>query len=605
VDTTLTTNPPVFEGLPTEALTPLLDQLERRRFPAGTRVIAEGDFLGEMYIVVAGVAEVLMSDSDGVEHLINRVGPGGTLGEIALITGQSHSASVRATSDLDVLVLDDTDLKNAATAFPELYRNLVTILSRRLVRSNRRVVGAGLARVTLLVDDDAPGMLGYALASSVAWHAQCPTLLLRVDDRPAAPELYALATSLGGPSIDGLAGVRLETRRPPRASVLLTPPNGAFAPDHLAATLDHLSGEYVHILLQVPADFSSVLNIRRRITLTSHSRTIARDGTSVVRAWTERASSRPDRDGVLHVPALDSIDLQGVHTGLLTAAGGAGRAIGWAARHVAGLKVGVALGAGAVRGYAHVGALRVFDRIKLPVDYIAGTSIGAAIAALYALGASPAEIEGKLAGAAASAFRLTLPTRGMLSGAPLEKYLRGIGGNTRIEDVPIPLALTATDLTTRREVVFRSGLLWPAVMASLTIPGVYPAQMMGEYTLVDGGLSNPVPASAVAGLGAEAVIAVKLLGHAMRGPQYLESVEPRGAPPSVIEVMMRSFEIVQGHVPASAADVATVVVAPEFEQRGGPGLRQFRDGTRYIEVGERAAEESLPRLAAALPWLRS
>jgi NTE family protein len=289
---------------------------------------------------------------------------------------------------------------------------------------------------------------------------------------------------------------------------------------------------------------------------------------------------------------------------LLTASGRAGHALGWAARHLAGLSVGVALGAGSARGYAHVGVLRVFDRLKLPVDYIAGTSIGGAVAAMFALGHPPAEIATKLAAAGDAVFRLTLPTRGMLSNASLQKQMRAIGGNSRIEDLPMPLALTATDLISRREVVFRSGLLWPAVMASVTIPGVYPAQMMGEYTLVDGGLSNPVPASVVAAMGADVVIAVKLLGHGVRGPQDVESVEPRGVPPSVLEVMMRSFEIVQSHVPASASDVATVVVAPEFDAGRGLGLRNFRDGMRYIENGERAAEASLPRLAAALPWMR-
>lgn len=600
---TVLRNPGLFEGLSSEAFAPLLGQLPRRQFQAGARVIAEGDFLGEMYIVVSGVAEVFMSGSDGVEHLINRVGPGGTLGEIALITGLAHSASVRASSELEVLVLDDADLRNAATAFPELYRNLVAILSRRLVRSNRRAVGAALGRVTLLIDDDAPPLLGCALASSVAWHTQSPTLLLRIDNRQAAAELVELARTLPARLFEDAPNARVATS-PARAAVILGDPAGAFAPDHLASTVDHLSNQYLHILVQVPPDFPPVLNVRRRVRLIGADGA-AVDGTTTVHAWAEHASSRPDRHGVLHVPALESVDVQGLRAGLLTSAGRAGHALGWAARDVAGLKVGVALGAGSVRGYAHVGVLRVFDRIKLPVDYIAGTSIGAAVAALYALGHDAPAIATKLAAAGDAAFRLTLPRHGMLSNASLRTQFRAIGGDRHIEDLPMPLALTATDLHTRREVVFRTGLLWPAVLASLTIPGVYPAQTMGEYTLVDGGLSNPVPASVAAAMGAEAVIAVKLLGYTIRGPQYVEAIEPNGRPPSVLEVMMRSFEIVQSHVPASAADVATVVVAPEFELRGGLGLRNFRDGMRYVEVGERAAEESLPRLAAALPWLRS
>ncbi len=610
--TTIPKNVPVFEGLPAGALVPLLDRLMRRTFAAGATVIAEGDFLGEMYIVQAGLADVVMNDADGVEHVINRVGPGGTLGEIALITGQPHSASVRAAAALDVLVLTDRELREAATEYPELYRNLVAILSRRLVRSNRRAVGAALGRVTLLVDDAAPPLLGYALACSVAWHAQCPTLLLRLDDLPPPSEIVDLVQRTGAPLQHTELNLDIPVLPPlaePRALILLASAAGAFARDMLTTTLDHLSGHYQHILVQMPARLEPTLNVRHRIRLGEPGHTAALDSMdgheTLIQGWSDVGTpGRPARDGIVRVPPLNALDDLQLQQGALNLVSRAGQALGWAARHVTGLKVGLAFGAGSARGYAHIGVLRVIDRTKLPVDYVGGTSIGAAVAAMFAQGRGTAEILAKLDWASDAAFRLALPTRGMLSSTALERRLRQLGGNSRIEELPVPLALTATDLNSRREVVFRRGLLWPAVLASLTIPGVYPAQRMGHYTLVDGGLTNPVPASAVADMGANVVIAVKLLGGTARTAEYAESVEPRGAQPTVLEVMMRSFEIVQSHIPTSAKDVATVVVAPEFESSRGLGLRNFRDGSRYVELGEAAAQASMPRLAAALPWLR-
>jgi NTE family protein len=176
----------------------------------------------------------------------------------------------------------------------------------------------------------------------------------------------------------------------------------------------------------------------------------------------------------------------------------------------------------------------------------------------------------------------------------------------RFEDLQIPLGVTATDINTRRTVLFRSGFLWPAVLASMAIPGVYPAQTIGNHTLVDGAVMDPLPSHSVATMGADVVVAIRLAGNVSTTPQEAEAVVPSGQGPGVLDVIMRSLEIMQSNIPAAPADVPTIVIAPAFNgTRSVMGLRNFHEGRRFVEVGEAAAEASLPRLAAAIPWLRT
>ena len=231
-----------------------------------------------------------------------------------------------------------------------------------------------------------------------------------------------------------------------------------------------------------------------------------------IHAWVDRPVRRgPDarRDG-LRSPPLSHIDRAELARGVLPTSTPAGVALGWVARDLAGLKVGLALGAGSYRGYAHIGILRGLVRIGLEPDYLAGTSIGAAVAGLYAMGHSAEESTGFLDTLNSVFLPQTLSRRSLLSNVALAAKIREICLETRIEELPLPLAVVAADLETGREIVFRRGLLWLAVLGSSAIPGIHPAVSIGPYTAVDGGIVNPVPSSAATAMGANKVVAVRL-----------------------------------------------------------------------------------------------
>ncbi|HEY7417811.1 MAG TPA: patatin-like phospholipase family protein [Ktedonobacteraceae bacterium] len=607
----------LFDGLPTEILTPLLKRLEQRHFPVSATVLAQGAFAGEMYLIQSGTADISIADLQGNEHHLTRVGPGATLGEMSLLTGAPISATVRAdeTSGLEVLVLTAEDFHQIAAAFPSIYRNLAAILSERLARTNQHTLRQYQDRIIMLLDDDSPPLLGYALACSIAWHTRKPILLVLLADAASlSDEIRSLATLLPSPPLATASEnhARMYNTEGPaqkKAHLLLAAPDGAFAPPALGETLEGLCSQYAYVLLQTTEKKLLPSLTTRSVQLSGSQKSPLAESKNlqpghIIQAWTDADSPpRPDQLGILHVPKPGRDDEEALRQGALPTSTPTGRTLGWAARDVARLKVGLALGAGAAKGYAHIGALRVLEQAGLPVDYIAGTSIGGVVAALYALGYSPEATADILDLVGQAAFRLTFPTMALLSNAGLRTRMQKITGQKRIEDLAVPLALVAADLLTWQEVVFQRGLLWAAVLASMSIPGIYSPQRIGAHTLIDGGVLNPVPSDIVAEMGADRVIAIKLSNREASPRKWADAAEPVSSGPSVLQTMLRSIELMQSKFSANTAATATILIEPILRESSGKGLRNFSQGRRFIPLGEVAAEEALPRLAAVFPWL--
>jgi NTE family protein len=605
-----------FAGLSAEELPALLAQLERRLFPAGALLLMEGDSPSAMYVIQSGTAEVLVADRYGRSHKVDQARPGDVLGEMSLLTGQPVSATVRALTDIEALVIAGADFERIGSAFPLIFRNLGVLLADRLRRSHLHRLSSH-AEAILLQNAGAPtsALLGYALACSMAWHARRPVLFIVHGDRP--PEgLDALAAQSGADA--EAAGLPR-----PCARVLSVRPEGEYAPEALSTTLDRLGHSYDHVLLlsTVGAAVTEAPGLAARTVRlagpANEANRVAPAGNftgerrswHTLRAWAAGSSAvGPRKNGALDVPPLGPADHDALRTGLLAASSPAGRALGWAARELCGLKVGLALGAGSEKGYAHLGVLRVLERAGVPLDYLAGTSIGAAVAASRAGGHSPDEIERFFTSVGQAAFRFRFQRASLLSSAGLRDRMRDIAGRRRFEDLPIPLAVVAADLVTGREVVFRKGVVWPALVASMAIPGIYPAQRIGPYMLVDGGILDSVPGDVVAGLGADKVIGVNLSSNPTPPPIEAETAQPRGAPPSALKVLRSAVEIMQRNVSTRTQGAGTILIEPTFEAPGSGSwrrLRTFNEGRRYMDEGEAAAEAALPRLAEALPWLKT
>ena len=268
-------------------------------------------------------------------------------------------------------------------------------------------------------------------------------------------------------------------------------------------------------------------------------------------------------------------------------------------------KIGLALGSGSARGLAHIGVLRVLKEEDIPIDMIAGTSIGAVVGALYALRKNITRIE-EIADKInwtrlLSLVDLTLPKTGLIGGKRIIAWAKSIiGRDVQFSDLEIPFACVATDIMTGQEIVINEGSVMEAVRASFSIPGLFSvAKREGKY-LVDGGLVNPVPISIVKNMGAEFIIAVNVIPDISAPDKtYWTGRKGRRAfkEPNIIEILMQSIYIGAHPLVQTALKSADLVIEPRVASIG-PG--DFHRARECILQGELATEDSIPKLKRLL-----
>lgn len=247
-------------------------------------------------------------------------------------------------------------------------------------------------------------------------------------------------------------------------------------------------------------------------------------------------------------------------------------------------KVGLALGGGGARGFAEIGVLRVLEQEKIPIDVIAGTSVGSLIGAFYADTGSVLDAEFlAVAVEEADIFdvgALAVFSGGLVKGERLERFLTAHLKHTVIEEMAVPFAAVATELRTGRTAVFRRGAVAPAVHASCAIPGVFVPVEIGGVTYVDGGVTNPIPADVAREMGAEVVIAVAIPAE----------VPPR-TPRNPIAVAYHAATLMAAEIGRLRAREADIVISPDV---GDVAYNDFSQKKRLIDAGEAAARAALP-----------
>lgn len=255
-------------------------------------------------------------------------------------------------------------------------------------------------------------------------------------------------------------------------------------------------------------------------------------------------------------------------------------------------KVGVALGGGFARGLAHVGVLKVLEEEKIPVDFIAGTSVGSVIGAAYASGISAKELEEIAALVRFKDFsRWTFSRFGLFSNDKMSVFLHKILRCKTFEELRIPLAVAATDIITGEPAVFTTGDLVDPVRASCAYPGMFQPVRIEGRLLVDGLLAHAVPAKPLRDMGAERVISVYLAAH---------WVKP-GGPRHVFDVIGQCFSIAQDRMCGPWQTASDVILTPEI---GEFAYDDFVRAPELIRAGEVAARAALPQIRQWYPALQ-
>jgi NTE family protein len=209
-------------------------------------------------------------------------------------------------------------------------------------------------------------------------------------------------------------------------------------------------------------------------------------------------------------------------------------------------KVGLALGGGYARGLAHIGVIELLEKEGIPIDLIAGTSIGALVGALYTHKLDILEIKKQakqldVVGVTAL-VDLTLSRSGIIGGKRIYNLLHRLLGETQFTNLKLPLSCVATDIIRGDEIVLNEGSVLEAVLASISIPVIFSVyHKQGRY-LVDGGLVNPVPVSVARQMGADFVIAVDVTPDKIERANYLKENDER-KPPNIFHILVQSIYI--------------------------------------------------------------
>ena len=301
------------------------------------------------------------------------------------------------------------------------------------------------------------------------------------------------------------------------------------------------------------------------------------------------------------------------------------------------MKIGLALGSGAARGVAHIGVIKELEDNGLVADVISGSSIGSVVGAIHSLGYLD-DFEAFLRSLSRTdIIRYMGPSLfkagGIASAERLMTYFADNYGKHMIQDMPLPFSAVATELHYGREVWLRSGDLWSAVRASMSMPGVLTPMYLDDRWLVDGGLVNPIPISTCRAMGADFIIGVNingdLLGLASSETEDIaeeidsdtasimnrlgygikniwrssdsdkDDDEEPDSTPSSVSVMMNSINIMQDRVTRSrlAGEPADIVLAPRVRDIG---LIEFNEVERGVEEGRMCVQRMLPAIQYAL-----
>lgn len=246
-------------------------------------------------------------------------------------------------------------------------------------------------------------------------------------------------------------------------------------------------------------------------------------------------------------------------------------------------RIGLALGGGAARGFAHIGVIQVLEEQGIRPALVVGTSAGSLVAAMWASGKSGAQLATLASTMEESSITdWAFPGRGLIRGEALARYVRRQTGGLNIEQMPVPLGIVATDLDSGEPILFRRGDPGLAVRASSAVPAVFQPVRIGEREYVDGGLVAPVPVRFARQMGADLVIAVDI------------SAQPEGAATGdAARMLLQTFAIMGRSISQYELKDADVVLKPQLH--GVNGI-DFALRTRAIQAGREAAQAALPRL---------
>jgi NTE family protein len=530
---------PLFAGLDTAALAELRDSAEQVELQAGSYLFHAGEAADSLYVVRHGRLQVLQEDVVGAE-----LGRGEVVGELGLLIAAPRSASVRAVRDSTLVRITKAQFDKIADS--GVLGALVRVLATRLHHT------PAAPRPT------SP----EAVVSVVGVDARAPVPMVATELCTALSSRLRVV-SLGRVDRDGLERAEQAADK----VVLHAAVDDAGWRDFCLRVADRIV-----LVAADPAPPSEPLPARAAgADLVLAGQPADREH---FRAWEELMTPR---------------SVHAVRSGHATAD------LRPLAARIAGRSVGLVLGGGAARAFAHLGVLDELGAAGVTVDRFAGASMGALIAAFAATGADPAAVD-------AQAYEYfirqnplndyTVPSKGLIRGQRSKVALDRTFGGLLVEELPKQFRCVSVDLLARQAVFHRRGSVADVVACSLRLPGLYPPKIYNGTLHVDGAVLDNLPVAALAGQEGP-VIAVSIRTGSPAGPSA--TVEDARSPrvPNIVDTLTRTMTIGSGMGTAAMLAHADVAIMPDVSD---VGFLEFHQIDRASEAGRIAAREALPRI---------
>ncbi len=467
----------IFGPLGLEMLQQLEAEIEWLTLKAGQSLFRQGDLADATYIVESGRLRAAIELPEGGEEILNEMGPGETVGEIALITGGSRAATVYAVRDASLARISSESFARLTERNPRaMLRITRLIIDRFLHQESLGVFVEGSAHTIALVPAE-PGVPLADVARGLARHLADYGSVVVVT---SADVDRALArTGMAQISFSAAHHIRLsrwlnELEAATRFVVYQADRRWTPWSDRCVRHADHVLIMAAADSDPTPGEAEEGLTRRWRPARAPRRSLVLLRRTGEPRGTSSWLAGR-EVDQHYHVRLGSDADLARL------------------ARSLIGKAVGLVLGGGGARGFAHIGVIKALEELGIAVDLVGGTSMGAIIAGLCAQGLDSAQILRRCRRYAGAQLDFTFPAVSLLAGRKIGAQFRALFGEREIQDLPIPFFAVSTNLTRAEQVVHRSGLLAGAIRASISLPGVLPPAPLEGDLLIDGGLINNVP----------------------------------------------------------------------------------------------------------------
>ncbi|PID57529.1 hypothetical protein CSB45_06790 [candidate division KSB3 bacterium] len=626
----------LFADVNVSELRRILPTMRQEYYPRSAPICKEGESGSCLYLLLSGQVKLMITEGPYTETL-GYLNAGDFFGETALLTNEPRAITAEAVIDAEVLLLGRQSFYNLVERNATVMHNVVRTIDLRIQRRALRMFHQQ-PKHSQIISIYSPKKVSIktfvAVNLAVSLHRQTAQPVAILDMTIGAPSIAQIlkmnqGQSFGTQDINEECITSLLCAHSTGFELLTISEehlqHGRVSREKIAGILGILKTLFQYIIINTSAEISNntfeALDLSDRVVLLSpfgkepicgmfdHQELIT----------TYYFSQDIDSQGQAHLSEsapliIPSGQLEEQHfyeEGEIIVSKSPdserSKTIDRIARHVADMRIGLALGGMAARGISHVGILKMLEEHNIPIDMIAGSNVGAVVGSLYALGRSATEIESMILDLRKYLPLLSIKDVCLLRGGLLknDRIFKLLGNylptSLTFHDLKIPLRIITMALDAGQEVPLNSGSLLKALEAALAMPGIFqPVNYNGKF-LIDGSTINPVPTSDLLEMGADILIGVNsfapLTPSYTAPPKDYQSLVGYADNLKLVDIITRSFQNLQYEISTGKGTIADVTITPDLV---GYTWNDFSKMEDIIEAGQKAAEESLPQLQSVI-----